>query len=91
MVRTQTEEFPLNPTFFPSLPSRLDSDTVSGFKSIGAIHIINLKSVNALFQIVRDKYKDDPDKFEMIEEDPQKFRANFIIDHGEPWCEEEFQ
>lgn len=76
-IRTQTQDFHSIPTFFPIVPQRLESEKWSKFEAIRTINFVNIKSINA--------HREDPNKFENIEKDPQQYRTNIIADFDQIW------
>ena len=61
MVRSLDQEYKINPVFHVSTSQRLETDRVTGFKTIAALHLINLKSYEHVHQKVLEKYKNEPD------------------------------
>lgn len=73
------------------LPKSQDVDKRRAFITDAAVHVINLKSIEALREGLREKYKDDPEAFDDIDTGVEVFRPTFVVDMEEPFKEEELQ
>lgn len=77
------------------------SDRIGSFTTVSQIHVVNNKSVEALRDIIKEKYKtesismssasDDCYLEENVNSEVCLFRPNIVINESEPWIEEEYQ
>jgi uncharacterized protein YcbX len=73
------------------MPKSHHSNRRGAFITEGAIHLINIKSMENLTEKLRSKYENDSEILENICVDARTFRPNFLIDHGFAHSEDDYQ
>ena len=73
------------------LPLKRGEDRKRAFITAAACHIVSNKSVEALNQIVKARYADDPSALDDIDVNERIFRPTFVLDTDLAWIEEEYQ
>jgi len=73
------------------LPLKRGDDKKRAFLTGAACHIVSNKSVEALNEMVKEKYKNDPSALDDIDVNEMVFRPTFVLDTDEAWLEEEYQ